>query len=172
MITLLHGENQVESRKELDRIKSEFKGEIINLEGKTLTETDLVQATQSQSLFGGKKLVVIEGMPKFDLTEASCDVVVWEGKTIGKIGEIWKTGEIKEFKISPTIWKFLNSMTVPNFRAALKDNDVQFLFIMMARQFKGNKEKLGKLLKLDYQNKQGLLATNFPTAIELFLLGL
>ena len=42
-------------------------------------------------------------------------------------------------------------MTVANFREALKDNDIQFIFIMMTRQPGVDKKKL---LELDYQNKQ------------------
>lgn len=153
MITIIHGDNILASRKELEKIKNEFKGEIIQLDGATLSETDFIQATQSQAMFASSRLVIIDGLPKFNINSATCDVVVLENK--------------KGFPAS--LSKFLNNMTVANFRAALKDNDVQFIFIMMARQRKKDRKKL---LELDYQNKQGLLPCDFPTAIELFLLNL
>ena len=165
MITILHGQNLVASRKELQRIKDDFRGEIISLDGKNLTETDFIQATSSNSMFSTNRLVVIEGLPKVDLIDVTSNLVIWEDKKV-----VCPKG-IKnlEFKIPQTIWNFLDNMTVPNFRAALKDNDIQFIFIMMARQYKGDKSRL---LELDYQNKQGLLPCDFATAIELFLLGI
>ena len=164
MITIIHGENILASRKELEKIKSEFKGEILELDGATLTENIFIQATQSSSMFENSKLIIIDGLPKIELKDDGCDVIIWAGKKITPP----KNAKVLEFKTPPSIFKFLNNMTVPNFRAALKDNDVQFIFIMMARQLKKDREKL---LELDYQNKQGLLATDFATAIELFLLG-
>lgn len=171
MITILHGDNTVASRKELDRIKAEFSGEIITLEGKTLSETDFIQATQSQSIFNDKKLVVIDGMTKLELTETACDVVIWEGKSL-KIGD--KNIKALEFKIPQTIWKFIDNMTVPLFRQALKDNDVQFIFLMIVRKYRleKNSEKLKQLLEIDYQFKQGLLPGDLTLTIELFLLSL
>ncbi|MBI3558819.1 hypothetical protein HY085_00315 [Candidatus Gottesmanbacteria bacterium] len=165
MITIIHGENILASRKELEKIKNEFKGEILELDGATLTENIFIQATQSQPIFESSRLVVIDGMPKIDLKDEGFDVLIWVGKKITPP----KNAKVLEFKTPPSIFKFLNNMTVTNFRAALKDNDIQFIFIMMTRQLKKDREKL---LELDYQNKQGLLATDFPTAIELFLLGI
>lgn len=165
MITIIHGDNILASRKELEKIKSEFKGEILELDGATLTENIFVQATQSRSIFENSKLVIVDGLPKIELKDESCDVLIWVGKKITPP----KNAKVLEFKTPPSIFKFLNNMTVVNFRAALKDNDVQFIFIMMARQRKKDQEKL---LELDYQNKQGLLPCDFPTAIELFLLGI
>lgn len=165
MISVLHGENIIASRKELEKIKNEFKGEILELDGVTLTENVFIQATQSRSIFESSRLVIIDGMPKIELKDEGSDVLIWvEKKTTPPRG-----AKSLEFKTPPSIFKFLNNMTVANFRAALKDNDVQFIFIMMARQLKKDRKKL---LELDYQNKQGLLTTDFPTAIELFLLGI
>ncbi len=165
MITLLHGENLIASRQELNKIKTKFKGEIVDLDGATLSETNFIQATQSNSMFGDARLVIIENIPKFDLPETTIEVVIWVGKKVTPPKNVTNL----EFKTPPSIFKFLNNMTVPNFRAALKDNDIQFIFIMMTRQPGVDKKKL---LELDYQNKQGLLACDFTTAIELYLLGI
>ncbi len=165
MITLLHGENIIASRNELNKIKGEFKGEIINLDGSVLTETNFIQATQSNSMFGDARLVIIENIPKFDLPETTTEVVIWVGKKVTPPKNVTNL----EFKTPASIFKFTNNMTVANFREALKDNDIQFIFIMMSRQSNVDKKKL---LELDFKNKQGLLPCDFATAIELFLLGL
>ncbi|MBI3887747.1 hypothetical protein HY310_01625 [Candidatus Microgenomates bacterium] len=170
MITLLHGENIVASRNELQNIKDNFKGEIIVLDGKKLTETDFIQVTQSNSMFENTRLVVLEGLVKFDFKDVSCDVVIWEDKKVTP--PVWVVA--KEFKITATIWKFLDNMTVPSLRQVLRDNDAQFIFLMIVRKYRLEKDtkKLKTLLEIDYQFKTGQLATDFPTAIELFILGL
>ena len=73
-----------------------------------------------------------------------------------------------------TIWAFLDHPTVPLFRTALKNNEIQFLFLMLVRKYRlaQNSEALKKLLEIDYQFKTGQLPGDLPLAIELFLLGL
>ena len=100
MINILHGDNIAASRKELDRIKSGFEGEILILDGTAITETDYVQATQSGSMFSSNRLVVIEGLPKFDLGNPTEEVIVWASKKITPP----KDTETREFKIPHTIW--------------------------------------------------------------------
>lgn len=168
MITILHGDNIAESRKELDRIKSEFEGEILAFDAATLTETDFVQATQSKSIFKKTRLVIIEGMPKFDLGDA--DAVLWVNKKVTPP----KGAKAKEFPVPQLIWKFLDNPTVPMFRQTIKNNDVQFVFLMLVRKYRlaSNKAALQKLLEIDYRFKTGRLAGDLPLAIELFLLGI
>ncbi len=170
MINILHGDNIAASRKELDRIKSGFEGEILILDGTAITETDYVQATQSGSMFSSNRLVVIEGLPKFDLGNPTEEVIVWASKKITPP----KDTETREFKIPQTIWAFLDHPTVPLFRTALKNNEIQFLFLMLVRKYRlaQNSEALKKLLEIDYQFKTGQLPGDLPLAIELFLLGL
>ena len=60
MLHLIHGEDIVTSRRELEMLKSKHTGkELVVLEGKSVTLTDLTQALQSTSLFGGDRLVII-----------------------------------------------------------------------------------------------------------------
>ncbi|MCL4397544.1 hypothetical protein M1403_00770 [Patescibacteria group bacterium] len=170
MITILHGENSAASRKELEKIKNEFSGEIVSLDGATVSETDYIQATQSGPMFANDRLIIIEGLPKFDLGNPQAEVIVWSGKKITPP----KTAKALEFRISQTIWKFLDYPTVPGFREALRDNDAQFIFLMLVRKYRlsQNGPALKKLLEIDYLFKTGQLPGDLSLAIELFLLGL
>ena len=63
MITLLHGDNIEASRLELTSIITKGKDkEIRTLDGKHLDENALIQAMESNSLFGINILVVIENL--------------------------------------------------------------------------------------------------------------
>lgn len=150
MITILHGDNIEASRKELNRIKSAFKGEIINLDGKVLTATDFIQATQSESLFGENKLVVIENLltnkkkAAFSLTKAAADVVFWEDKALSKtVLEEFKSLKVQEFKIDPVIFKLVDSLLPGNgpksvalLRECRKNEEGEYIFLMIVRQFR------------------------------------
>lgn len=212
MITILHGENIAASRRELDRTRSDFRGEVVLLEGKNLSETDFIQATQAGSLFGEKKLVIIEnllsGKKKLDLDLASirAEVVFWEEKALPKtVLDFFKKASVKEFKVATVIFKLVDSL-YPNrgkeavrlFRECLKTEEPEYIFVMIVRQFRLmlNPEGLApwqegkinsqakafcqarleevykQLLDLDFQNKQGLLAVNLATTLELFFLSL
>jgi len=183
MTTFLHGENVTASRKKLEEIKTAFTGEIVLLDGKTVTETEFVQATQSPSMFTQKRLVVIEGLPKFKLENFDSDLVIWEDKKMGNLGELENMRDIKieEFKTPAIIFKLTDSLRPGNgvravrvFRDCLKTLDVEYIFLMIvwAYRQKKDKAKLMELLKIDYQNKQGLLVKDLPLALELFLLNL
>ena len=63
MIHFLHGENTTTSRVELNRLREQYTThETIYLDGKRITETDFIQATQTGSLFTQPKLVIIENL--------------------------------------------------------------------------------------------------------------
>ena len=96
---LFHGDNQLASRQALHQaiakqqaplIKAEQgRGvpEIIRLDGKTITETDLRQALESQSLFGQAKLVIIDKLPtKLIATlapyQADTPVFIWHNQAL------------------------------------------------------------------------------------------
>lgn len=155
MITLLHGDNITASRKEIDSYKIAASGkEIVYLSGSTLTETDLIQALESNSLFGNNKLVIIEnllgGRKKLEFenilnSNQDKDIILWESKEIGKtiINKLPKSTNIKLFKIPTVIFKFLDSLTPLNikyslnlFHESLKTSEPEMVFFMMIRQFR------------------------------------
>lgn len=142
MITILHGDNVFESRKQLDRIKSSFEGEIISLDGKNLSETAFIQSTQSQFLFSTEKLVVVENFLsdvargrnpseaagkisakgdkkkiKLDFSKIEPEIIFWEDKELGKtILDEFKDVKTKVllFKTPTTIFKFCDALSPKN----------------------------------------------------------
>ncbi|MEK7127923.1 MAG: hypothetical protein AAB838_04355 [Patescibacteria group bacterium] len=142
MITILHGEDEVASRRELDRIISGFEGQIIRFE-KTFDLTDLYQATSG--LFNDKVLVIIEnylgGKKKLDLDAGDANVIFWEPKEVSKT--VIGINKSLEFKIPTLIWKLCDSLKptngkqiLPLFENTLKTTDIEFIFAMLIRQFR------------------------------------
>ena len=140
------------SRKELGRIKSSFEGEIILLDGKNLSETDFIQATQSQSLLAEKRLVVVENLLSdknrkiSNFLNIEDDLVFWEDKELGKmILDEFKDVKTKVllFKTPTTIFKFCDQLLPKNgpnlvalLRECLKTAEPEYVFIMIVRQFR------------------------------------
>ena len=132
MITLLHGDDITKSRNELNHLRQMAKGkEVRELEGKTMTDTDLVQALSSSSLFGGDTVIIIENMfsglgKKLKrITELATiikeqsgesDVIIWEHKEMGKtaISGLGGSVTIKIFKLPTIIFQFLDSVKPKN----------------------------------------------------------
>lgn len=152
MITILHGDNVYASRKELDKIKETFDGEIIRLDGKNLSETDLVQATKSKSLLASQKLVIVENFlsdkkrKEFDFSDIEGDLVFWDDQELGKT----VLNELKDlkyriflFKTPITIFKFCDQIAPQNsknllslFKECLQSGEPEYIFIMIVRQFR------------------------------------
>lgn len=131
MIILLHGDNTEATRNELNRIISTQKGkEIRKLDGKSATDSDIVQAFQAQSMFGGDFVVVIEnlfsklGARKTKRLESIIsiithtgtdnDVIIWEEKELGKtiLAQLGAQVQNRLFKTSPQLFKFIDSFGV------------------------------------------------------------
>lgn len=137
MITLLHGDDIVKSREELNRIRESSRGkEIRFVEGKTVEDRELTQALSSQSLFGGETLVIIENLfsglgkkqkrvetlTKIIITESqTVDVILWEEKELGKtvISAFEKHSNAILFKLPTVLFQFLDSVHPTNFLVSL-----------------------------------------------------
>lgn len=139
MIHLFHGENTTASRDAyraaVDRAKqSAPNAECVVLSGVTLTETTLIEALEAQSLFGGDKIICIEGLfsrrvskEKTDIIEQLVDstsntppltLLLWESKLVTpsvlkKLSAL-KHCAITEFKLSKTLFKFLDALQPGN----------------------------------------------------------
>ena len=153
---ILHGDNIVASRNKLNEITNSFTGEVIRLEGSSITLTDLKQATESASLFSQERLLIISnlfsGRPKTEkklaigyLKEVQPDkVVIWEGKTIdGRKLVAFKKAKIQKFEINRSLFKFLESLSPGNYQWSLKllhqsleGDSPQMVFFMLARQIR------------------------------------
>ena len=143
MIKIFHGENVELSRKSFIEViaKSKVDGvnEVVRLNGAEIVQSDLIQALESQSLFGGDRIVVIEGLFSRRISKEKDSLLtyivsqlasgnsqfvllMWEGKKILATGLKKFTGkqevEIKEFKISGLLYKFLDQIIPGNGRPA------------------------------------------------------
>ncbi|MBI5613947.1 hypothetical protein HY947_03400 [Candidatus Gottesmanbacteria bacterium] len=157
MITLLHGDNIEESRKEFVRIKNEAQGrELRDLTEFVSDENALRQGLESHSLFGSDLLVVFENaLSHFGrkekalddflsivLSSPSVDILFWENKEIGK-GTIAKLGssKVKIFKLPVVLFAFLDAIAPNNvptiidlYRKTVAINDPYLVFTMTARR--------------------------------------
>lgn len=155
MITILHGDNVVESRKDLVEIleKAKEKGlEVVVMEGKQVNLEKLRSALESGSLFGENRLLMIEnllsgknsnqktivnylGSGKFDN-----DLILWEEKEI-KTSLLLPEAKIQIYKINPAIFRFLESLRPGNNQemlvllgAAKRQEEAEMIFHMLIRQ--------------------------------------
>ena len=66
MLHIFHGDNSEPSRKSFIELIAKLKvngaNEVVRLNGDDLVKSDLIQALESQSLFGGDRIVAIEGL--------------------------------------------------------------------------------------------------------------
>ena len=65
MVIFLHGDNQLESRNQLNSLINDAKNkdkEIIRLDGEKINLNDVIQALEASSLFGLEKLVITENL--------------------------------------------------------------------------------------------------------------
>lgn len=154
---ILHGDNQVESRKKLSFLISQAKKkglEIQRLDGKGLVKSDLLMAARSQSLLSDDRLVVVEdffaGNKKAvqvleEVAKADgAEFIFWEKSalspaTVKKIQEIARA---EEFKIPKSIFRFLDSLSPGNTKAMLsllhgiKESEAEFVLFMLGRQIR------------------------------------
>lgn len=161
MIHLFHGDNSDASRKELALLREKHAGkEIVVLEGKKVTVTELKQATESTSLFGTERVVIVENLLKHRLTPKSKDdnevvafiknlpkeveIVFWEDKEIGKtiLSHFPKNIDLAVFRHPREIFTFVESIRPGNTVAMLElfnqstlHDEVELLFAMLVRQF-------------------------------------
>lgn len=159
MVTVLHGENTIASRKVLiEKIKlfQERGGEIIRLDGRKVDLTEIKQACEAGSLFGNNRLVVVENFfnrPKnsqkneienyFKNLLPQTNIICWEEKqlTPSQLNKLPPHSEVYLFKIEPIIFKFLDCLRPGNNRLMLtllkrcyQVESVEMIFYMICRQ--------------------------------------
>lgn len=153
---VLHGDNQVESRKRLSLLISQAKKrgiEVVKIDGKTAAKGDFMLLSRSQSLLAEEMLVACENF--FSGNKKSLEIadeivknngtvfVFWEEKTLSPaiLKKLPKDFETEGFKIPSSVFKFLDSVLPKNtkemlilYHEALKQTTPEFLLIMAARQ--------------------------------------
>ena len=159
MLTILYGDDQVASRnalnQNLDKSRQDEKKELIQLDGEKLQLQELKQALESRSLFGLDKLVLIENLflrtrslMKDKILEYlakekfEAEIFIWEKKMLTATQlKKFQGAKVLSFKLSPKIFKFLDSVYPGNRRqslillAELKRNESEdLIFYMLHRR--------------------------------------
>lgn len=176
MITIIHGDDIVNSRKYLSSEKQRLKNFVV-FEGDSLTIENLAQNLEGKGLFVEKQAVVIENFLSkktksgrdakaiidFIKKHASSDILLWENKEVSK-----KTMDAfpqvlnKLFKFPQKLFFFLDSLKPGNkgevnlFHEVLSRVEVELIFFMLVRQFRlllglsdqSSKENVDEVLRL------------------------
>lgn len=157
MITIIHGEDVAKSRMFFIEQKQQYT-DAVSLSGQGLTLTEVMQIFEGNSLFSEEKHIFIEDFfskkkasKETDeiikvITENQSDahIYVWESKDLTAAQLKKFTGAInRQFKLPQTLFAFLDAIKPGNgrqlvqlFHQSLQDQDVQFLFVMIIRQFR------------------------------------
>lgn len=159
-MTIIHGENTVNSREKLIDLINTAKTnavEIIRYDAKELTEAILEETLGSSDLFGTKKLIVIEGLhslPKSNKQKAliqMCthsgihEIILWEKRDLTKtMLKPFADATVFEFKASKTLFSWLDTLgkrsdetkKLQLLHDAIKTDGEYFCFIMLIRQMR------------------------------------
>lgn len=122
MITIFHGDNFISSRNALNEIKNTVK-----LDAKSTTPEDLTQSLGSKALFEDEKPIIIENLlslPQSNNKQNLIDIVLnttdktiyfWDKKTVTpSVKKQFKNAAIKEFKLTKTVFQFLDALKPNN----------------------------------------------------------
>jgi len=161
-LLLIHGDNIISSRQFLTQTISTAKArgikDVVSLNGSRLHPTDLVQALESQSLFGTHRLVVIEGLIKRPRSSAKTTcinyltsttshpqtphLILWESHLLTPAQlKPFRTFTIQTYKLQKVLFNFLDSLKPRNARHSLqllqdtlKTEPVELIFALLIRQ--------------------------------------
>ena len=162
MIHLFHGDDIYASRSELGEIKkSRQNHEIVQLDGKRATMTDLIQATESTSLFNDSRLVIVENIFCRQFNRKSkelgafiawikalpetVEIIFWEEKELSKgvINEMPKKSDIALYRPDRKLFQLVDTIK-PNNTAkllqllnnCLNTDPIELIFALILRQMR------------------------------------
>lgn len=159
MLTLIHGDDNVLSRKALNELKSKYEAnEKILFNGSTVTISDLVSVADSLSLFGQDKFIVIENMLSSPMSKekekileflknqkSSFQIIIWEQKEIGKtiLKKYFANAKQIICQVHPILFKFLESIgektasqVLAMFHDLISDHEGELILSMLIRQWR------------------------------------
>jgi len=157
MITIIHGDDSTKSRNYFTEQKSQHQN-VITLQGANVTITEITQIFEGNELFTTEKNIFIEEFfSKRKTSKETAQILTiinnnqeisavyfWESKNLTP-AQIKQTAHaaVKQFKLPKTIFSLLDGLTPRNgsrairlFHDSLQDEDVQFCFSMVIRQFR------------------------------------
>jgi len=158
---IIHGEDVVSSRNRLQELLTEVKlanKEVVKLEGKKVTLTEIKQALEAQSLFGQERAVVVEQLlgrqqskdkeaileylSKEDL--GKLDLYSWDDKqlTATQLKGFGKA-KVQEFKLPQVLWQFLDGLkpgqakyTLGLFEKVIEHQPVEMVFGLLIKRLR------------------------------------
>lgn len=152
---VFHGDNQIQSRRALSEAKEKAAkdgDEVVVINGQKSTLSDIKQALESGSLFGGGRLLVIESLLSGKASKNQKEIsdylkkngghaVLWEGKKVSPTAVKSVNGEDREFKVSPEIFHLTDSIrpngagdSLQSLSMCLIQEDAEMVFYMLCRQ--------------------------------------
>ncbi|HSW89052.1 MAG TPA: hypothetical protein VLG12_07860 [Candidatus Saccharimonadales bacterium] len=157
MITIIHGEDIAKSRKFFIEQRQQYT-DTVSLNGQGLTLTEIMQVFEGNGLFSEEKYVFIEDffskkkaskeideiIKIINQHQADAHIYIWESKDVTPAQlKKFTTASNRQFKIPQTLFAFLDAVKPNNgklllqlFHQTLLDEDAQFLFVMLTRQFR------------------------------------
>lgn len=156
---LIYGEDTQTSRNMLGKKLREYEQyELVRLDGRRVTLSDVVTATETSSLFSSKRIVVIEGLLGGGKNKDNESIVTYlNSASTEHVILIWESGEISKKIISTyfTKWsvfcssypqilfKFLdaihtesNSSLLQMFHSLLTQRDAGLIYTLLVRQLR------------------------------------
>jgi hypothetical protein len=172
---IIHGEDQVESRKYFLELKPRIT--------EVSTLVDLKEKLSTIPLFADNEKVFIENIfsrrtsndkkeiVDFLETENPSNLIIWECRDVS--AQI-KKGEVKYFPYPKHIFKFLDTPNLKTFHESLKTEPVEMLFAsLVTRTLKNKNQKwLDELLLIDYKQKTSTVPYNLIAALEFWLISI
>lgn len=160
LIYILHGEQMVTSRQQLQELLEQFKAqqsEITRLDAKPLDPASLQEALGRSSLFGQEQVVVIEGLHSLPTStrkkelialvgETQTPVILWEKRALTPtMLKKFPGAHIQEFKPTSHVFKWLDSLsgqTKPSLKQhellqqAIQQDGAELCFHLLVRQIR------------------------------------
>lgn len=159
MLTIIHGDDTVSSRKKAkDLMEKNPNCEKIYLDGAKITLTDIISAADSLSLLAEKKIVYIENLLKrpassekdqildfLKTRETTAEIIMWEGQEVGKavVSKYFGHAKVIFCPLPAILFKFLDAIgekpvddVLAMFHSLLTTSEVEFIFSMLVRQWR------------------------------------
>lgn len=159
MLTLIHGEDIVVSRKTLNELKTKYPAfEKISLDGAKATLTDVVTAADSLSIFVQQKLIIIENLLSFSGNrekeaildflgdkKIAAEIIFWEPKEVPKavLKKYLSKAKVIFCSLPPILFKFLDSIgekplqsVLTMFKSLTAEREAEFVLSMLIRQMR------------------------------------
>lgn len=155
MIMIVHGDDITASRSYFIAQK-EQSSDSVTLQGALMTLNDVIQAVEGQGLFSEGKHIFVEEfltkrkagketnsiIAKLIENEKNNDIFLWESKDLTATQlKHFKDAVVKQFKITKTIFQFVDSIKPKNtkpiltlFHRTTKTEEVEYVFFMIVRQ--------------------------------------